>query len=113
MPELTIEDYKKKVAVLEQKLAAFEMPGKVKLFYSLNRNMNDLADMLNAIKLKDLNLDDPKDKTFERLKIIWASITPLATTIASLGATAGITGNEEKDIENRVPFIETIAQRRD
>lgn len=104
------ESEKKKVVVLEKKLTEFEMPGKIKLFYSLNRNMNDLADMLNSIKLKDLSLDDPKDKTFERMKIIWASVSPLVETIRVLGETAGITGDEEKDTSRKASFLDKNAR---
>lgn len=103
----TIEDYKKKVAVLEQKLASFEVQGKAKLYYSLNRNMSDLADMLDGIKLKDVNLDDPKDKTMERLKMIWASVNPLVQTISLLGESSGITGDEKKDTARKSSFLDS------
>jgi len=105
------EQEQKKVKVLEEKVASFEGPGKAKLYYSLNRNMNDLADMLNARSLKSVNIDDASDKTMERMKIIWSAIKSLSETLAILGQSAGITGNEEEDL--RKPFIETVATRRE
>lgn len=103
---------RKKLKLVEERLTTFEMPGKVRLYYSLNRNMNDLADMLNGINLKGMDITDPKDKTIERLKIIWASIGSLSATIALLGESAGISGNEGEDSKRRVSFIETIAEKR-
>jgi len=47
-------------------------------------------------------LDDPKDKTFDRLKIIWNDSSSLAEAIKSLEQTAGITGDEEKDTKPRL-----------
>lgn len=105
------EEEKKKTSVLEQKIASMEVDGKAKLYYALNRNMSDLATMLDGAKLDTVNMDDPKDKTMERLKIIWASVNPLVTTISLLGTSTGITGNEEVDTA-RKPFVETIASDR-
>jgi len=105
------EDEKKKTSLLEQKLASFEKRGNASLFYALNRNMNDLAGMLNKVNLTDINLDDPKDKTLERMKLIWASVTPIVDTLKALGQSSGITGNEDDDLSKR-PFTDTIADKR-
>lgn len=95
------EEEQKKTVVLEQRLATFEISGKAKLYYSLNRNMSDLADMLDTIQLMNVNIDDIKDKTMERLKIIWAAVKPLSETIGILGESSGITGDEKKDTANK------------
>lgn len=105
-----LEQEKKKVAVLEQKVSAFEGPGKAKLYYAVNRNMNDLADMLNMKSLKNVNIDDATDKTMERMKIIWSAIKSLSETLSVLSLAAGITGKEDED--TKTPFIETIAETR-
>jgi hypothetical protein len=105
-----IKQSKQQNEYLESKISEFQMPGKTKLYYSLNRNMNDLADMLNSIKLKELNLEDPKDKTFERMKIIWASVSPLVETIRVLGESSGVTGDEDKDTSKKVSFLDKNAK---
>lgn len=105
------EEEKNKTEVLTKKLESLNLQGKAKLYYSLNRNMAELSDMLDSIKMKEINLDDPKDKTMERLKMIWASVKPLVETISILGASSGITGNEKDDTANK-PFVETIADKR-
>lgn len=114
-----IENFKKlyeleksKNLELLSKLEAFTLPSKAKLFYSLNRQQNDLADMLNKINLKDIELDKSADKSIERLKIIWASIGTLAPIVDSLKMSAGISGDENKDMADRKPFVDTIAEHR-
>lgn len=82
-------------------LKKYEENGIAKLYYSLNRKAWEMADMLNSINLKNVTLDDPKDKTFERLRFIINDSSGIATAVNALGLTAGITGNEEKDIENK------------
>lgn len=102
-----LEEQKKKTAVLTQKLDSLELQGKAKLYYSLNRNMSDLADMLDNIDLKKVNMEDPKDKTMERLKIIWASVNPLVQTLSLLGESSGITGDEKKDTARKGSFLDS------
>ena len=55
----------------ERLISLYEQNGAAKLFYSLNRKMNEMAEMLNKQSLTSLDLTDPKDKTFERLKVVW------------------------------------------
>jgi hypothetical protein len=96
---------------LKQKLALYEQNGSAKLFYALNRKANEMADLLNKTNLSHLLLEDPKDKTFERLKAIWNDSSALSTAIKDLGVSAGVTGDESKDVV-RKPFVETIAESR-
>jgi len=85
----------------EKVIALYEQNGGAKLFYALNRKMNEMADMLNKSNLGTLDLTDPKDKTFERLKVVWNDSASIATAVKTLGDTAGITNDEEKDTTAR------------
>ncbi len=96
---------------LRYKISLYEQNGAAKLFYSLNRKMNEMADLMNSKNLKDISVDDPKDKTFDRLKIIWQDAASIAQSVDALGKLAKVTGNEEEDI-NRKPFVDTIAEPR-
>lgn len=115
--EITNESLEQKVKRLEnalhfanQKIAFFETNGVAKLYYSLNKKANEMADLLNKHSLSNLTLDDPKDKTFERLKIIWNDSSSLTEAIKSLEQSAGITGDESKDTKPRVRITpESIA----
>jgi hypothetical protein len=94
--------HEEKIRELEVKIASYENDGAAKLFYALNRKMSEMADRLNATNLKTITLDDPKDKTFDRLKVIWNDAASIATAVRSLGETAGIAGlNEEQETNNK------------
>ena len=59
-----------------------------------------MADLMNGTNLKTLDIADPKDKTFDRLKVVWQDAASIATAVKTLGEIAGITGNETKDIKS-------------
>ncbi len=84
----------------EKLISLYEQNGSAKLFYALNRKMNEMADMLNKSNLGTLDLADAKDKTFERLKVVWNDSASIAVAVKALGDTAGITNDEEKDSQN-------------
>jgi len=96
----------------EKIISAYEQNGSAKLYYALNRKMNEMAGMLNKTNLTSLDLSEPKDKTFERLKVIWNDAASIATAVESLGNAIGITGNEEKDIQKSRKILspESMAQ---
>jgi hypothetical protein len=96
---------------LKSKLARYEDNGAAKLAYALNRKMNEMADLLNKSTLSTLDLTDAKDKTFERLKVVWNDCASISTAYKTLADAAGITGDAEKDIA-RKPFIDRIADTR-
>jgi len=97
----------------EKIISLYEQNGSAKLFYALNRKMNEMADMLNKQSLISLDLTDAKDKTFERLKVIWNDASSIATAVKALGEASGITGEESIDtskaIFKRITTPESIA----
>jgi hypothetical protein len=97
--------------ILQAKIKMYEQNGAAKLYYALNRKMNEMADMLNANSLTGINLDDPKDKSFDRVFKILEKSETVSNSATSLKIFAGISGNEEVDI-NKKPFVETIASDR-
>jgi hypothetical protein len=108
----TIKKLQSKISSLEAENDSYKLSGRVKLFYAINKQQNDLADMLNSIELKNVDLAKPTDKTVERLKIIWSSIGVLSPIVNELRLSAGVTGDEDKDISARKPFVDTIAVSR-
>jgi len=91
-----------RIKELEEKIKLYESNGSAKLFYSLNRKMNELADLLNKKSLATLDISDKNDKTFERLKISWSEAAVIATAVDTLGKVAGITGDEKSDTEKPI-----------
>jgi hypothetical protein len=114
-----IKELQKKIKVLEQQLTErddiinkYEENGTAKLYYALQRKAWEMADMLNSVNLKNLDLDDPKNKSFERVVKLLENSEKVANCTKALGVLAGVTGDEDKDVA-RKPFIETVATRRD
>ena len=113
MPENdSIEDYKKKVSVLEQRLSKYENHGGVRLYYSLNRKLNEIADVLNSVNIKDELSADGKDKTFERLRALWTDAEKIVTATQSIATMLNLTNDEDRDNNKKIPFIETVAETR-
>lgn len=96
---------------LKAKLRLYEQNGAAKAAYSINRKLNELSDMLNKTNVSNLDIADPKDKTFERLKVAWGEMASLGEAYKTLAVSAGISNDEEKDI-NKKPFVDTIAESR-
>lgn len=86
--------------LLKKKLQKYEENGAAKLYYALNRKMWEMADILNNTNLKNVPLDDPKDKTFERLKVLWNDSSSISNAVQILGNSIGITNDEDKDVKN-------------
>ena len=105
------EYLKSKIEKLQDKLSKYEESGTANLYYSLNRKANEMADLMNAISLKDLDIDDPKSKSFDRLKVIWQGASEIAISLTQLGQMAGVLKAEKKP-EDSKPFVDLIAQDR-
>lgn len=95
---MTEQQMLNRIEELEKKILLYEQNGAAKLYYALNRKMNEMADMLNKQSLTTLDLTDAKDKSFERIKVIWDSAEKVAVAVKTIGEAAGITGDEEKDV---------------
>lgn len=85
----------------EKLISKYEEDGVSKLYYSLNRKAWEMADLMNATNLKNLDIADPKDKTFDRLKVVWQDAASIATAVKTLGDIAGVSGDENKDIQGK------------
>lgn len=82
-------------------IAKYEEDGPAKLYYSLKRKAWEIADMMNSISLKSVPLDDPKDKTFERLRFMINDSSSIAAAVKALEDTVSITGDETKDVSKK------------
>jgi hypothetical protein len=102
------EYLKSKIEKLEIKLSKYEENGMAKLYYSLNRKANEMAELMNDISLRDIDIDDPKSKTFDRLKVIWQGASEIATSLTQLGQMSGVLKTDKKQEESK-PFVDTIA----
>jgi hypothetical protein len=108
-----VEEFKKKISVLEQRLALYETDAIYKGYYALNKIVNQQVDVLNAFNLKHELSSDPKaDKIYDRTKAIWEGLKGMIVDLNALKVELRLSGDEDKDKKN-VPFIERIAAKRD
>lgn len=96
---------------LQEKIKMYEQNGSAKLYYALQRKQNEMADMLNANSLSNINIDDPKDKSFDRIFKLLEKSETVANSAKILGEVAGVTGDEISDISKK-PFVDSIASDR-
>jgi len=104
-----IKDLEKQIAYVQSKLDYYEKDGISKLYYSLQRKANEMAELLNKTSLTAIDIDDPKIKTFERLQKIWVDAGTISASIKALEVLAGIgqeTTIEKKEVVqvNKKPF---------
>ena len=109
MSKELIDNLQKQIAFLEGKLAFYENDGVGKLYHALNRKANEMADLLNNNDLTKVQMEEPKDKTFERLQKIWSDAESVSNAIKSLGVLADINqdakeGKKEQQVQINRPF---------
>lgn len=104
-------ELQEKIDSLQKIIDLYEQDGAAKLYYSLRRKMNEMADLMNATNLKYLDITDSKDKSFDRLKVIWQDAASIATAVDALGKLAKVTGSEKEDVDRR-PFNDRLAEDR-
>lgn len=114
----TIDELKQEIELLNKKLSESEDKRKIyenggaKLYYAQQRKMSEMANVLNKYSLESIDMVSKSDATFERVFKLLEKSESISAAAAGLGEAAGVTGNEKKDTE-RVPFIESVATKRD
>ncbi len=115
---ITLEEAEVEIELLKRQLSESENLRKVyenggaKLYYAQQRKMSEMANVMNKYSLEGLDMASKSDATFERVFKLIEKSESISVAAAGLGAAAGVTGNEKKDIE-RIPFIESVATKRD
>lgn len=94
-----MQDDKAKIKELEFKIALYEQNGAAKLYYALNRKLSEMADLLNAVSLKNIDMAAKSDASFERVFKLLEKSEGISTAAKTLGDFAGITNDEEKDTQ--------------
>jgi hypothetical protein len=103
-PEETIKQ-------LQQKIELYEQNGPAKLYYSLNRKMNEMGDLLNKTNLSGVDLESKDSKEFDRLFKLLEKSQVISNAAQAVKEFAGISGDEKKDVE-RKPFNDRLAEDR-
>lgn len=102
-----------KVKELRSIINLYEQDGAAKLFYALNRKMNEMASLMNKTDLTNLNLDDKESKAFDRLFKLLEKSQVISSAAQTIQGFAGVTGDEKKDTQSqkyKITTPESIAQ---
>jgi len=109
------ETIEEKVKRLEEGVASYRINGAVGLYYELNRLINETIKYTRSKSISSLLSSDETskgDKTFERTMALIKNAKEHVLDMEEIKSKLGLLGNEAKDKE-KVPFIETVATKRD
>lgn len=102
-----LDQEKKKVSVLEQKLRLYEFPGEARGYYAMQRIVNLQSDFLNRFDLeKEIKTFSKDDKVYDRASDLWEKLPGNLSKLNSLKSELNLTGNEEKDTQKKSSFMD-------
>lgn len=84
-----IKSLEKANAYLQSKIDDYEN-GEASLYHSVQRKMKELSKILNKHKLDEIDIEDAKNKTFDRLSGILEKCEKYALSVNALGSRLGV-----------------------
>lgn len=107
------ETQDEKIKRLEEENDMLKSNGAVGLYYELNRLVNETVKYSRSKSISSLLTEGEKgDKTFERTMVLIKNAKEHVLDMEDIKTKLNLTGNESKDKE-KVPFIESVATKRD
>jgi hypothetical protein len=107
------ETLEEKCTRLEKENASYKVNGAVGLYYELNRLVNETINYTRTTSISSLLTEGEKgDKKFERTMALIKNAKEHVLDLEEIKNKLGLSGNESKDKE-KVPFIESVATKRD
>lgn len=88
----------------------YESDGIVGAYYSLNRKLNEITELLNKTDLAKLDLSDKDDGSWERVMKLFNNVGEINDVMKKLKLDNSLSGDEEKDRNNRKPLIEQLVK---
>lgn len=102
-----------KIKQLEEEIAQYKLDGAVGLYYELNRLINETIRYTRGKSISSLLTDGDKgDKTFDRTMALIKNAKEHVIDMQDMKTKLNLSGSKGMDNKD-IPFIETIAQRRD
>lgn len=98
------------MGILERKIEMYESDGIVGAYYSLNRKLNEITELLNKTDLAKLDLSDKDDGSWERVMKLFNNVGEINDVMKKLKLDNSLSGDEEKDRNNRKPLIEQLVK---
>lgn len=96
---------------IKRTIENYKQNGPMRMYYALNRKINEMADALNTRRLSTIDLKDGSDKTYDRLKSMWNDAADLSKTVMVLRKESGATDDEEKDMKRSFDIDEFSQER--
>lgn len=84
----------------EKLIRLYEQNGAAKLFYAINRKMNEMAELMNKTSLANIELEDKDSKSFDRMFKLLEKSQVISNAAETIQRFAGITNDETKDMNN-------------
>jgi exonuclease VII small subunit len=108
--EAKVKSLEKSNILLSNKVDSYEN-GDKSLFHAVQRKMNELSKILNKHNLDEVDIDDAKNKTFDRISAILEKCEKYALSANALGSRIGIENNSTNGeaIVRRITSPESIA----
>lgn len=107
------ETIDEKLKRIELENIMFKSNGAIGLYYELNRLVNETVNYTRTMSIKALLTEGDKgDKTFERTMALIKNAKEHVLDMEEIKNKLGLSGDESKDKE-KIPFIETVATKRD
>lgn len=108
----SVESLKKELVKLKEENDMYKTHGGVGLYYELNRIVNETVAYTRKQTISSLLSDTEKgDKTFERTQALIKNAKEHILDMEEIKSKLKLSGNQNKD-EDRLPFIETVAETR-
>jgi hypothetical protein len=95
---------------LEDKLKLYESDGIVGAYYSLNRKLNEITNLLNNTDITRVDLADKNDGSWERVLKLFSSVGEINDVMKKLKIDNQLTGDEDKDKSRKKPLIEELVK---
>lgn len=95
---------------LEDKIKLYEADGIVGAYYSLNRKLNEITNLLNNTDLTRVDLADKNDGSWERVLKLFSSVGEINDVMKKLKIDNQLSGDEDKDKARKKPLIEELVK---
>jgi hypothetical protein len=99
--EAELVSAKKANAYLQKENDEFKN-GSAKMYYALERKNSEMAKMLNSVKLDEIDIASKSDSSFERTMKVMEKAEVIANASKAFGIFAGVTGDENIDINKPI-----------
>lgn len=109
----SIEELKKENTILKQRLRLYELPSPLRAYYVGQKVLNQQVDYLDKFDFaKEIGTSPKEDKVYDRAMEAYEKLSGNASKLNALRSDMGLSGDQEKDLQNpkyRITTPESMA----